>query len=46
MFSMIALICYGIDQFISEYKTKQTKNGQIGIHDYDKEEPSWNQLFA
>ena len=46
MFSMIALICYGIDQFISEHRTKQMKKGQKFIHEYDKEEPSWNQSFA
>jgi hypothetical protein len=46
MFSMIALICYGLDRVISEYRTKQTKKELKTTHDYNKEEPSWNQSFA
>jgi len=42
MFSMIVLICYGIDRFISECKTQLTKKEQRIALDFDKEESSWN----
>ena len=46
MFSMIVLICYEIDRFISEYRVKQTKKEQRKARDYGKGEPSWNQSFV
>ena len=46
MFSVIALICYGIDRLIREYKTQQTKKEQKAALDYDKEDPSWNPSFV
>ena len=42
MFSMIVLIFYGIDRFISEYKTQVTTKERKEALDFDKEESSWN----
>ena len=42
MFSMIVLICYVIEHFISEGKTQLTKKEQRTALDFDKEESSWN----
>jgi len=46
MFSIIVLICYGIDRVISGYKTRQTKKEQQEALVCGKEEPTWNPSFA
>ena len=46
MLSIIALIFYGIDCFISKSKPQQTQKEHIVVLDYDKEEATWNPSFV
>ena len=46
MFSLIALICHGMDRFIGGYKTQVRKKEPIIALDYGKEELSCNPSLA